>query len=220
MDPSQRLLLEVSYSVLCAPPGKSRESLMGTDTGIFVGVMTEADWYLVGAEGTQQASPFWANGAGAAAISGRLSFVLGLKGPCISVNTVCSSSLVALDIAVQNLQGSRCFSGLVASPNLMLHKFMFGGYLSSRALAPNGQCKTFDASANGLGRGEAVCTLLLEKTSQIPEAVSVLGSAVNQDGRSASMSAPNGRPFCCQLLHLAYCLRVRLYLEIDILLQL
>ena len=68
-----------------------------------------------------------------------------------------------------------------------------------QALSPVGRCQTFEASADGYGRGEGFAALVLqsavssglEAAGPQPLAV-VAGSAVNQDGRSSSLTAPNG----------------------------
>ena len=75
--------------------------------------------------------------------------MLGLKGPCFSVNTVCTSSLVALDAAAQNLQQGRCVSGLVVGVNMILEYSIFHAYMGSGALAPDGCCKSFDNASDG-----------------------------------------------------------------------
>ena len=73
-------------------------------------------------------------------------------------------------------------------------------------LAPDGRCKTLDASADGYGRAEAVGAVhmrvasSLESTGMgadpaVPEpgvSALILGAAINQDGRSSSLTAPNG----------------------------
>lgn len=65
-----------------------------------------------------------------------------------------------------------------------------------QALSPVGRCKTFDASADGYGRGEAVALAMLQQADLAGSENGVLGfvhgSAVNQDGRSSSLTAPNG----------------------------
>lgn len=165
---------------------------MNSSTGVFVGTMTDSEWCTsrqrVSERTGEGLTAFAGNAAGPAALSGRISFVLGLKGPCVSVATVCSSSLVATNGAVQTLQLGRCSSALVAAVNIITDPvtfLMYGG-----ALAPNGHCKTFDAAANGLGRGDAAGAITLDCTKH--RNVQVSGCAVNQDGRSASMAAPNG----------------------------
>ncbi len=66
-----------------------------------------------------------------------------------------------------------------------------------------GRCKSFDASADGYGRGEGFSIMVL-RSKMGPDLASpgaagsgsvlavVHGSAVNQDGRSSSLIAPNG----------------------------
>lgn len=70
-----------------------------------------------------------------------------------------------------------------------------------QALSPVGRCQTFEASADGYGRGEGFAALLLQSRRQhridghdgvAPALAIARGSAVNQDGRSSSLTAPNG----------------------------
>ena len=64
-----------------------------------------------------------------------------------------------------------------------------------------GRCQTFEANADGYGRGEGFAALLLQRVLHLdgdgnaaaaPVLAVVHGSAVNQDGRSSSLTAPNG----------------------------
>ncbi len=64
-------------------------------------------------------------------------------------------------------------------------------------MAPDGRCKTFDASANGYVRGEGCGMVVLKRLSDAVAAgdrilAVIRGSAVNHDGRSNGLSAPNG----------------------------
>jgi acyl transferase domain-containing protein len=66
-------------------------------------------------------------------------------------------------------------------------------------LAPDGRCKTLDASADGYVRSESAGVLILQSfaagsvgRSSQAFLVIMAGSALNQDGRSSSLTAPNG----------------------------
>lgn len=64
-----------------------------------------------------------------------------------------------------------------------------------QALSPLGRCKTFDASADGYGRGEGFVAAVLVPHLGSPAAsllAVVHGSAVNTAGRSSGLTAPSG----------------------------
>ena len=70
-----------------------------------------------------------------------------------------------------------------------------------QALSPVGRCQSFDAAADGYGRGEGFAALLLtqhgtaaaqDSSTGLSIWARIRGTAVNQDGRSSSLTAPNG----------------------------
>ena len=66
-----------------------------------------------------------------------------------------------------------------------------------QALSPVGRCKSFEASADGYGRGEGFNAIVMQapgvSCGGTTHALALIqGSAVNQDGRSSSLTAPNG----------------------------
>ena len=78
--------------------------------------------------------------------SGRLSFVLGLHGPCKTIDTACSSGLSAAHSAADAVRSSESVHAVAAAVSLKLRPqgtlFLAGGTVS-----PDGRCKTFDISA-------------------------------------------------------------------------
>ena len=113
----------------------------------------------------------------------------------MSIDTACSSSLVGAHVARAFLLGGESRAALAAGVNLTLDVMTTLSFVRANMNAPDGRCKTLDASADGYVRGEAVEVLLLRVVSDgdaAPASVYLLGSAVNQDGRSSSLTAPNG----------------------------
>jgi acyl transferase domain-containing protein len=191
MDPQQRLLLEVAYEALehaMVPV----ESLAGSRTGVFVGISTDDYGRMM-----SPSDVYSGTGSFFSVAAGRLSYLLDLRGPSLSVDTACSSSLVALHLACQSLRAGECDLAIVAGVNVIASPDKSVYFSSLRALSPDGRCKTFDASADGYGRGEGCGVLVLKRQAEASRQgdrvlARVRATAVNQDGRSNGLTAPNG----------------------------
>ena len=126
-------------------------------------------------------------------LSGRLSYALGLTGPCLTTDTACSSSLVAAHLAGSALKLEDCPRAVIIGAGL-LTAIVSMTFSAAGMLSAFGRCHTFDRRADGYCRGEgcgAFCLSHLQERASVL-AVTVLGSAVQQDGPSASLTAPNG----------------------------
>ena len=191
-DPQQRLLLEVGYEALHAA-GRRRAALLGSGDCVFVGI-ERPDWALLRAlaPASAAASVYAVTGDTTSIASGRLAFVLGLQGPCVSVDTACSSALVALHGAWAAVRSGECPGGLASAVSLKLVPQPSVAAAAAGMLSVDGRCKTWDARANGYVRSEGVGTCVLGATAANAAAVALGGIAVRQDGRSASLTAPNG----------------------------
>ncbi|HSP79366.1 MAG TPA: beta-ketoacyl synthase N-terminal-like domain-containing protein, partial [Myxococcaceae bacterium] len=196
MDPQHRLLLEVAWEAL-ESAGLAPSSLSGTQTGVFVGISNN-DYGRLGSSGARGQDAWWGTGNAFSTAAGRVSYVLGLQGPCMAVDTACSSSLVSVHLACQSLRQRESHVALAGGVNVILSP-EGSIYLSTlNALSADGRCKTFDASADGYGRGEGCGLLVLKRlTDAVADGDTVLavirGSAVNQDGASNGLTAPNGQ---------------------------
>src|SRR5262249_54074179 len=129
--------------------------------------------------------------------AGRLSYILGLTGPSLVLDTACSASLVAVHLACQSLRQRECDLALAGGVHLMFSPAITIGLCRLRALAPDGRCKTFDAAADGFTRAEGCGVIVLKRLSDAMAAgdnilALIRGSAVNQDGASGGLTVPSG----------------------------
>jgi acyl transferase domain-containing protein/acyl carrier protein len=197
MDPQQRLLLEVAWEAL-EHAGQAPDMLERSRTGVFVGVCSADYAYMQLKSGDAQLlDAHFTSGMAHSVFSGRLSYLLGLQGPSITVDTACSSSLVAVHLACQSLRSGESRMALAGGVNLILSPDLYIALSHSRMLAPDGRCKTFDASADGFARAEGCGVVVLKRLSDAQAdgdriLAVIRGSAVNQDGPSSSLTAPNG----------------------------
>ncbi|QDZ20181.1 polyketide synthase [Chloropicon primus] len=195
MDPHQRLLLEVSYEALHSMESDSSSSWMHQKQrmGVMVGTQHLEYRDLMGLHSLKMET--YSVTAGSLSVSaGRLSFTYGLQGACAAVDTACSASLVAMHLSFMGLRAGELSSGLVCGIDLHVCQNIFSIIQRAGMLAPDGRCKTLDASADGYVRAEAciACVLGPLEDGSKQDTVMLRGTAVNQDGRSSALTAPHG----------------------------
>ena len=196
MDPQQRLLLEVAWEAL-EHAGIAPDQVAALRTGVFVGLSASDYYQHLRAAGWASFDAYTASGTAHSITSGRLSYVLGARGPSVSIDTACSSSMVAIHQAVQSLRRGECHLALAGGVNLMLAPDITVALSRAHMMAPDGRCKAFDARADGFVRGEGCGVLVLRRLSDAQARgdrilAVIRGSAANQDGRSNGLTAPNG----------------------------
>jgi acyl transferase domain-containing protein/surfactin synthase thioesterase subunit len=195
LDPQHRLLLEVSWEAL-EHATISPDSLKGSRTGVYMGLIASDYMDLLLSAGPEAIDPYLATGNVNSTAVGRISYFLGLQGPNLAIDTACSSSLAAVHQACKDLRLGECDLALAGGVNAMLRPETTIALCRPRMLSTDGRCKTFDASADGYGRGEGCGIVVLKRLGDAqrdadPILAIIRGSAVNQDGASAGLTVPS-----------------------------
>mmetsp|Transcript_43931 Transcript_43931/g.145497 ORF Transcript_43931/g.145497 Transcript_43931/m.145497 type:complete len:1528 (+) Transcript_43931:2-4585(+) len=162
--------------------------------GVFLGVAANDFAEVVRTTPSLARSVYAATGSSHSVASGRISFVLGMQGPCVSYDTACSAALAANHAALRALQHRECVAALSVGVSMMLLPGVGITFATAGMLSAGGHCHTFDSRADGYVRGEACCAATLRVSSfAAHDTLRVVGSCVRQDGKSASLTAPNGQ---------------------------
>lgn len=194
--PCLRLCLEKCYESLQLH-GYTKETVKGQSIALYNGdIGQEMDPFFQYQEDPETWSRARLFGAPSSTI---LAYYLGLKGPCLSIDTACSSSLVSSNLLFNYLRKQPDPSVTEAVSAAMINALnpgTFVGLSGAGMLGRTGRCKSFDNSANGYARGEAVVACVFKKGQGAEDVenrqASFVSGFVNQDGRSASLTAPNG----------------------------
>ncbi|KPI22405.1 6-methylsalicylic acid synthase, 6-deoxyerythronolide-B synthase [Actinobacteria bacterium OK074] len=207
MDPQQRLVLELGWEALeeaAVLPARLR----GSRTGVFVGAIWDDYATLARRLGPETVGRHTLSGLNRGVIANRLSYVLGLRGPSLTVDAGQSSSLLAVHLACESLRRGESELALAGGVNLTLAPDSDLASAGLGALSPDGRCHTFDARANGYVRGEGGALVLLKPLARAladGDRVHcvIRGSATNNDGGGDGLTAPL-REAQEEVLRLAY----------------
>lgn len=194
MDPQQRLMLEACWQAV-EDAGARPDALKGSPTGVYVGASWH-DYEILRKDHGAAATQHSAVGNALDVIAARVSYVLKLTGPSMTVETGCSSSLVALHLAGQALRTGEIDGALVGGVNLILAPDVSIGLTHFGGLSPEGRCKAFAATADGFVRGEGVAAIYLKTLDRALRDGDrihgvIVGTAVNNDGGGESLVTPN-----------------------------
>ena len=91
--------------------------------------------------------------------------MLGLNGPAFAMDAACSSSLLAVHQAVTGLQQRETDLALAGGVYALIDRGAYVLRAAAEILSPDGQCKTFDASADRYVRGEGCGVVVLKRLS-------------------------------------------------------
>ncbi|QQK39474.1 Hybrid NRPS/PKS enzyme, putative [Penicillium digitatum] len=194
IDPQQRLLLETVYEGL-ETSGIPMEKLQGSNTGVFVGLMTNDYADMLGRD-VQNFPTYFASGTARSILSNRISYFFDWRGPSMTIDTACSSSLIALHQAVQSLRSGETDVAVAAGTNLLLGPEQYIAESKLKMLSPTGRSRMWDKGADGYARGDGIAAIILKPLSAALangdhiECV-VRETGANQDGRTKGITMPS-----------------------------
>ncbi|KAJ6036767.1 polyketide synthase [Penicillium herquei] len=194
MDPEQRKLLEIVFECF-ESAGYSLNELSGADVGCYVATFLQ-DYAALHSKDPEWLTRYSATGMGAAILANRVSHAFNLKGPSLAINTACSASIYALHQAVSALNSHECDSAVVAGVNLILSPDLHVSVSQGGVLGPTSVCHTFDESADGYGRAEAVNAIYIKRLHDAvrdgdPIRSIIRGIAVNSNGHTPGITQPS-----------------------------
>ncbi|CAI6083821.1 unnamed protein product [Clonostachys chloroleuca] len=192
LDPQQRLLLEVSRESI---DDAGEVNWQGTNVGVYVGTFGN-DWYDILQRDSQRYGAYYITTSHDFGVSNRVSHLMDLHGPSMTVRTACSSSLVALNEACAAIGKGDCSSAIVAGTSIIMAPSLTTDMSDQGTLSPDGSCNTFSTKANGYARGEGIVALFVKSLDDAlrdgnPIRSVIVGSATNADGNTPMLVMPS-----------------------------
>ncbi|KAK7912259.1 Fumagillin dodecapentaenoate synthase [Apiospora marii] len=195
MDPQQRQLLEVVYEGL-ESAGLTLEGIRSKLFSCVVGSYA-SDYNDIQSRDPEDKTPSYTVGSGRAMLSNRISHFLDIKGPSVTIDTACSGSLVSVDLACRYLESGDADGAIVAGCNLyMSPEHNMDQRAMASAASTSGRCWTFDASADGYIKAEAINALVLKRLDDAirdgdPVRAVIRGTSTNSDGWTPGIASPS-----------------------------
>jgi acyl transferase domain-containing protein len=194
LDPRQRIAMEVAYEAI-ENAGMPLGTVAGTQTACFMG-SSMSDYRDAVARDFGNSPKYHILGISDEMIANRVSHFLDIHGPSATVQTACSSSLVATHLACQSLRSGESTMaiaggvGLITLTDGTMHLSNLG------FLNPEGHSRSFDADANGYGRGEGCGVVILKRLDDAMRdgdtvRAVIRGSGVNSDGWTQGVTMPS-----------------------------
>ncbi|MGW0435007.1 MupA/Atu3671 family FMN-dependent luciferase-like monooxygenase [Micromonospora sp. NPDC003197] len=194
LDPQHRLFLETCHHALedAGYAGSGDDARIGLFAGSGMNLYSHHTYLrnnLAAASGsTDQATSIGvALGNQPDFLATRAAYRLGLTGPAVNVQTACSTSLVAVHLAVLSLLNDDADIAIAGAAAVHVPQVTGYRHTEGSVLSRQGQCRPFDADADGTVGGNGVAAVVLKRLDRALadgdtiHAV-VLGTAVNNDG--------------------------------------
>lgn len=193
LDPQQRVLLECAWE--CFEDASYFPSTNHSNTGVFVGANT-SHYFLNHLlplikenklKGQDEMLILVNNGSDY--LASKISYLFGLTGPSISLQSACSTSLLTVYQACQSLLSYQCDQALAGGVSITLPNKQGYTYTPDSIYSPDGHCKPFDKLASGTVFGDGGALLLLKRYDDAIESgdqihAIIKAAASNNDGNN------------------------------------
>lgn len=195
VDPAQRMALLCAAEALDQAgivPDRSSSS-QKPRVGVYFGC-TSNDWMETNS--AQDIDTYFIPGGNRAFIPGRINYHFKFSGPSYTIDTACSSSLTAIHLACNALWRGEVDTAIIGGTNVLTNPDMTAGLDRGHFLSRTGNCKTFDESADGYCRGEAVVAAVFKRLDDAiqdrdPIQACILSVATNHSAESDSITRPH-----------------------------
>lgn len=200
LDPQERLFLQHAWMAV-EDAGYTRSTLqiphdlgMPGQVGVYAGVMY-SEYQLFGVEAAKNGQRMGVPGS-YASIANRVSYILNLHGPSMTVDSMCSSSLTAIHLACQDLREGRTSMGIAGGVNVSIHPNKYMVISAGQYISGDGHCQSFGEGGEGYIPGEGVGVVVLKRLSDAVRDGDhiygvIKGSALNHGGKTNGYSVPN-----------------------------
>lgn len=134
MDPQQRMLLEVTYEAI-ESAGISLKDVQGSNTAMYTASFSH-DYDRILSRAPEDFPKYHTTGTGEAILANRISYILDLKGPSMTIDTGCSGSMVAVHQACQALRTGEADMAIAGGVNLILDPDQMIGMANMQSVNP------------------------------------------------------------------------------------
>ncbi|KAK8123107.1 hypothetical protein PG984_011777 [Apiospora sp. TS-2023a] len=194
VDPQHRLLLECAFEA-AESAGLTLSDLWRQNIAVFSA--HDSSEYTTGIlEDTATTNKYAGIGIPPAMVANRLSYFFGLTGPSVALDAACAGSSYALHQACQCIWAGNCSAAFVGGSSLLIRPEIWTLLDSLGALSPDGKSYSYDAKANGFGRGEGGACLIIKPLSDAlaagdPVRAILRNISAAHTGRTPGISLPS-----------------------------
>lgn len=202
MDPMQRLTLEVGYEA-AFEAGYGKKQLLNSFGAVYVSQEGSNEWGRCEKDAGASAT-----GGATSVTCGRVSFIFGMKGPCMTISMEEAGSHLTSYMAYQSVSERGRYVNapfaLFGGGQLQLWDLQHAVLQSSGHMSAIGRCQSYDNVADGYTRSDTVGYGICKRHVEIVDGEAIIkenavenlgvfaGGFANHSGTSSRFGAPSG----------------------------